>query len=89
MNDVLDHIIEIKSMLSELKAKTEATNDKIDDHITWCTLRDEKVSNMADELKEAQGQIREAKATIRTVKWVIPVAGAAIAATLRLLGYKT
>jgi hypothetical protein len=75
---VIDRIIELKEMMAELKANTEATNQKIDQHIDWCAKRDVKVDELQEQVSEAQG-------AIKIMKFAGPLVVAATVAITKLL----
>ena len=80
IDPILEHLIEMKATLAEIKERSHATNEKIDGHIEWCASRDAKVDHLETSIAEMQG-------SIKTVKWAIPVVSAAVAGLMKIVGY--
>ena len=76
--ELIDHVIELKEMVSEIKAKAETTNEKIDSHIEWCAKRDAKVDVLEKEVNEAKG-------AIKAIKWMVPAVSAVVVGTIKML----
>lgn len=74
--EMIDHIIEIKEMMAEMKANVQNTNGKLDEHIELCAMRDAKVDKLSKQVSEAQG-------AIRIMKWGLPLISAAILGIIR------
>jgi hypothetical protein len=71
MNELMEKLSDIREAVARLEERTMSTNDKIDNHIDWCTKRDIKIDLIEEEVREARG-------AIKTVKWLVPLLGACL-----------
>jgi predicted RNase H-like nuclease (RuvC/YqgF family) len=64
--ELVDHIIEMKEVLHETKAKTEQIHGQMEAHIDLCERREGRIDKLAEEMANAKG-------SVKALKWALGI----------------